>query len=58
MYWQSGARQCPLRLIVIAPTPYRRSKSKKLYYRDPAYLLTTDLRSSVKQLLQIYFDRW
>jgi hypothetical protein len=29
-----------------------------LYYRDPAYLLTTDPRSSLKQLLQIYFDRW
>jgi hypothetical protein len=29
-----------------------------LYYRDPAYLLTTDLRNSTKQLLQIYFDRW
>jgi hypothetical protein len=58
VYWQRGARQRPLRLIVIAPTPYRRNKSKKLYYRDPAYLLTTDLRSSLKQLLQIYFDRW
>ena len=58
VYWQRGARQCPLRLIVIAPTPYRKSKSKRLYYRDPAYLLTTDLHSSLKQLLQIYFDRW
>jgi hypothetical protein len=29
-----------------------------LYYRDPAYLLTSDLRSPAKQLLQIYFDRW
>jgi hypothetical protein len=58
VYWQRGARQLPLRLIVIAPTPYRKSKSKKLYYRDPAYLLTTDLCSSLKQLLQIYFDRW
>lgn len=47
-----------MRLIVIAPTPYRKSKSKKLYYRNPAYLLTTDLRSSLKQLVQIYFDRW
>jgi hypothetical protein len=56
--WQRGAKQRSLRLIVIAPTPYRKSKSKKLYYRDPAYLLTTDLRSSLKQLLQIYFDRW
>jgi DDE superfamily endonuclease len=58
VYWQRGAKQRPLRLIVIAPAPYRKSKSKKLYYRDPAYLLTTDLRSSTKQLLQIYFDRW
>jgi hypothetical protein len=58
VYWQRGAGQRPLRLIVIAPTPYRKSKSKKLYYRDPAYLLTSDLRSSLKQLLQIYFDRW
>jgi hypothetical protein len=58
LYWQGGAKQRPLRLIVIAPTPYRKSKSKKLYYRDPAYLLTTDLHSSLKQLLQIYFDRW
>jgi hypothetical protein len=58
VYWQGGAKQRPLRLIVIAPTPYRKTKSKKLYYRHPAYLLTTDLRSSLKQLLQIYFDRW
>lgn len=58
VYWQRGAKQRPLRLIAIAPTPYRKSQSKRLYYRDPAYLLTTDLRSSTKQLLQIYFDRW
>ena len=58
VYGQRGAGQRPLRLIVIAPTPYRKSQSKKLYYRDPAYLLTTDLRSSLRQLLQIYFDRW
>jgi hypothetical protein len=58
LYWQGGAKKLPLRLIVIAPTPYRKSKSKKMYYRDPAYLLTSDLCSSIKQLLQIYFDRW
>ena len=58
VYWQRGAQQRPLRLIVIAPTPYRKSHSRKLYYRDPAYLLTSDLRSSLKPLLQIYFDRW
>lgn len=58
VYWQRGAGKRPLRLLVIAPTPYRKSKSKRLYYRDPAYLLTTDLHSSAKQLLQIYLDRW
>jgi len=58
LYWQRGAKQRPLRLLVLAPTPYRKSKSKRLYYRDPAYLFTSDLRCSPKQLLQIYFDRW
>ncbi len=58
VYWQRGAGQRPLRLIVIAPTPYRKSKTKKMYYRHPAYLLTSDLHSSPQQLLQIYFDRW
>jgi hypothetical protein len=58
VYWQSGAKQRQLRLFVIAPMPYRKNKSKKLYYRDPAYLLTTYTGSSTRQLLQIYFDRW
>jgi hypothetical protein len=56
--WQSGARTRPLRLFVIAPTPYRKRKSAKLYYRQPAFLLCTDLTSSARRLLQIYFDRW
>jgi hypothetical protein len=58
VYWQHAAGRRPLRLLVIAPTPYRKSKSRRVYYRDPAYLLTTDLSSPAKQLLQTYFDRW
>ena len=58
VYWQGGARKLPLRLIVVAPTPYRKRKSGKVYYRNPAYLLTTDLLDNAKALLQIYFDRW
>jgi len=58
VYWQGGAKQRPLRLIVVAPTPYHKSLSSKVYYRNPAYLFTNDLQSSTKQLLQIYFDRW
>ncbi len=56
--WQSGAKTRRLRLFVVAPNPYRKRKSAKLYYRQPAFLLCTDLTSSARQLLQIYFDRW
>lgn len=56
--WKSGTRDRPLRLIIIAPLRYRRTKKSKLLYRDPAYLLTTDLNSPVEILIQAYFDRW
>jgi hypothetical protein len=56
--WQGGTRKRPLRLIVVAPTPYRRTKTGRLMYRDPAYLLTTDFETSAAVLLQKYFDRW
>ena len=58
VYWRRGAARIPLRLLVVAPTPYRKRKSSRLYYRQPAYLLSTDLQHSAKPLLQIYFDRW
>ena len=58
LYWQGGARKRSLRLLVVAPTPYRKRKSSRLYYRQPAYLLTTDLKAHARTLLQIYFDRW
>ncbi len=58
VYWQGGARRTPLRLLVVAPTPYSKRLSSKMYYRQPAYLLTTDLASQARELLQIYFDRW
>ena len=56
--WQGGARRRLLRLLVVAPTPYRKRHSAKLYYRQPAYLLTTLVSGHAKALLQIYFDRW
>jgi len=56
--WQGGARKRLLRLFVIAPTPYRKRKTSKLYYHRPAFLLTTLLAGSGRQLLQMYFDRW
>ncbi len=56
--WRRGAATRPLRLIVIAPQPYRLSQHSRTYYREPAYLLTTDLMSSPRLLIQYYFDRW
>ena len=58
LFWQGGARKRLLRLLVVAPTPYRKRKSGRLYYRQPAYLLTTDLKGHAHTLLQFYFDRW
>jgi hypothetical protein len=56
--WQGGARKRPLRLFVIAATPYRKRRNGKLHYHHPAFLLTTMIEGSTRQLLQMYFDRW
>ena len=58
IFWQGGARKRPLRLLVVRPTRYRKKKSGRYYYRQPAYLLTTVVKGTVRQLLQVYFDRW
>ncbi len=56
--WKRGAGTRPLRLIVIAPVPYKLSRHARTNYRDPAYLLSTDLETSADRLIQAYFDRW
>jgi hypothetical protein len=56
--WKRGAGTKRLRLIVIAPVPYKLSRNSHLNYREPAYFLTTDLRTSIKLLVQACFDRW
>ena len=56
--WRRGAGPRPLRLLVVAPLPYRVSPHARLNYRQPAYLLTTDLASGAASLLQLYLDRW
>jgi hypothetical protein len=58
VFWEGGARRRPLRLLVLAPTAYKKQKNGRLYYRQPAYLLTTVLSGKTSRLLQIYFDRW
>src|SRR3954469_10846730 len=58
LLWQSGAGARPLRLLVVGPIPYRRTKRSRLYYRRSAFLLTTDPSTPATQLLQVYLDRW
>lgn len=56
--WQRGARTRNLRLLVIAPQPYKVSPRSRNNYRQPAYLLSTDTAGPALVLLQAYFDRW
>lgn len=54
--WQKGSKKRPLRLIVLAPIPY--VKGGRRNYREPAYLLSTDLDAATEFLIQSYLDRW
>jgi hypothetical protein len=56
--WQTGSGRRSVRLIVLAPVPYQVPGRARKYYRDPAYLLTTELRASAGELIQMYLDRW
>jgi hypothetical protein len=58
VWWQTGAGLRRLRLLVVAPIPYRRTKTSRLYYRRPAFLLTTDLPTPARELLPVYLDGW
>ena len=56
--WRKGAGRRPLRLIVIAPTGYRLHQKGPLLYRQPAFLLCTDLKSPTEFLIASYLERW
>lgn len=58
LLWRSSGRDVRLRLIVIRPLAYRKSKHSRLLYRQPAYLISTDLTTPLQQLVQAYFWRW
>lgn len=58
LLWQRGSARQPVRLIVIAPQPYRPSPNSRIRYREAGFLLTKDLVTPVVALVQIYLDRW
>jgi hypothetical protein len=56
--WRRGGRRRRLRLFVLAPTAYRKTKAGRPYYREKAFLLCDNTQLPVKEWLQAYFDRW
>ena len=56
--WRRGAGLRRLRLLIVAPQPYKLSPHARTYYRQPAYLLTTDNNTHATVVIQAYFDRW
>jgi hypothetical protein len=58
LFWRKAGPDRPLRLIVIKPLGYRLRKGSKLLYRDPAFLICTNLNLPIEFLLQAYVYRW
>jgi len=58
LFWRKAGSDRPLRLIVIKPLGYRLRNGSKLLYRDPAFLICTDLNLPIEFLLQAYVYRW
>jgi DDE superfamily endonuclease len=56
--WKRGAGRRRLRMIIIAPVPYKLSRNSRTNYRQPAYFLSTDVDTPCKLLMQACFDRW
>lgn len=56
--WRRGGGKKTLRLIVLRERNYRKNKKAKRYRRKRAYLMSTDLTTSAKILIQQYFDRF
>jgi DDE superfamily endonuclease len=56
--WKSAGEKHNLMLVVIRPLGYRLTKSSKILYREPAYLICTDTKLDIQKLLQSYLWRW
>jgi hypothetical protein len=56
--WRKAGAHLPVRIVVIAPLGYRPRQSARVLYRQPAYLLCSDLQMSLTELVQYYLWRW
>ena len=56
--WPKVTQDRPMRLILIKAPGYRLCKGSKLLYREPAFLITTDLTTPAAELIAAYLARW
>ena len=56
--WPKVTQDRPMRLIVIKAPGYRLRQGSKLLYREPAFLITTDLTTPATELIAAYLARW
>lgn len=56
--WRSAGLKHNLQLVTIRPLGYRLTKSSKMLYREPAYLICTDNELYIEKLIQAYLWRW
>jgi hypothetical protein len=55
--WKSSKNNDML-IVIVRPLAYRPRKDAKLLYRDPAYLICSDVHMPLQELLQAYLWRW
>lgn len=58
LLWKKAGYERSVRLIVIKPVGYRKTKEGKLNYRQPAYLICTDESINLENIVQWYVWRW
>jgi hypothetical protein len=56
--WPKVTQDRQMRLIVIQAPGYRLRQGSKLLYREPAFLITTDLTTPAAELIAAYLARW
>lgn len=56
--WRKCGADIKLRIIVIAPLAYQLRKGSRILYRQPAYLVCSDMDIPLEKVIQYYLWRW
>jgi hypothetical protein len=58
VFWRKAGVDLPVLLVVVKPLGYRLRIGSKLLYRQPAFLICTDVNLDLQLLVQSYIQRW